>query len=108
MKITPESHPYCYKALSLVAHDNGMVNRMETIESHMDIPQSHVPFLPLAEAELAKLTEEELDVLCTGDHDSIIDLQDKYGLTDSFTLIGDFFNGWLPDPDSEDCCHFPD
>lgn len=100
MKITKETHPYIVKAFNLVDLDNGAVNRVEgNLRTEYTIPPAHIGFLQDAEMELSKLPDEDLDMLCTGDYDSIQVITRKHQIDTAHTLIGDYFNGWEPEPE---------
>lgn len=116
MQINRESHPYVVRALNLVDIDNGIprepvdyaipfYQNLVTAETY-EIPKSHVDLgiLAGAESELKFLSEAETEALCMGEHEEIEILSKKAPM--AHMLLGDYFNGWQPDPDSEECCGY--
>lgn len=100
MNISKETHPHIVKAFNLVDLDNGRVNRIDgDVRAEYSIPPAHVVFLADAEAELMKLSEDDLETFCTGEYDDIQALITKYKMENAHTLIGDYFNGWEPEPE---------
>lgn len=82
-----DSFPYIQKAAELIWFDNGMVNRLEPLESKLElfdawlIQQPEVNLMRI-ESELAQLSESELNTVCCGEE------SEQYRLASK--LVNDF------------------
>lgn len=77
--ISKRSYPSLYKAIIMVMLDMGMINRLEPVKE--SIPTYYAEHtLSVAEQELTKLTPEQLDTFCSGEHDDRCKLVDNMGL----------------------------
>lgn len=100
MNISKETHPHIVKAFNLVDLDGGLDRLNPNLKTVYIILSSHDCFLADAEVELSRLSEDNLETFCTGEYDDIQAIATKYKMENAHTLIGDYFNGWEPDPDT--------
>lgn len=92
-RVTAKTHPSLFKALLEIDYDHGAVNRYEPERKFCDVPEPWLEHIGLADAEISKLTPEQLETLCCGDEDEAKALVTPY----THDLLNAYFNEWETD-----------
>lgn len=94
MTITIESHPKVFAAFRNIDYDNGAVNRLEPERKQYTIPERFDALTIRSEAELADISDTDLDALCCGEEREQELLNPRYPYTDR--LLTEYFEsyGW--------------
>ena len=90
MKVTAENFPTIHRAFQFIDQDNGK-NGLRHVPTH------YQPSLRAVEVQLAKLSDEQLDTFCTGEHDDMIALRDQFEISLAHNFLADYFNDWEQD-----------
>jgi hypothetical protein len=90
--LSAATYPAIYRAFKLIALDNGM-----GVRDSYELPPWHDPAewrLPVIEAALAALSEEDLDTLCSGEQEDLVAIAERSEeLGHANELLGAFFEG---------------
>jgi hypothetical protein len=88
--ISKETYPLLYKGWLMIQLDSGAINRHEP-QKHSFETAERPDELAIAEAQLAQLSDEELETFCIGEESESYGLQDKYGLDEANYIFVEWF-----------------
>lgn len=85
-----QNYPTVYKALKHIAHDNGMINRLEPESALKGAPENYINHMTELEDQ-AKRLGDKLETFCTGDEFEINKLITAHGVE----LLDNFLCEWF-------------
>lgn len=92
MLVSAKNYPVVHHAFDLIRQDN-----RATSEQHYAVPDAFINQLPVVEGQLAVLTLDELDTLCSGEDSDQAALVAAKSCSEAWNFLCLFFDGWIRD-----------
>jgi hypothetical protein len=96
-RVDSRHYKFVNQAFLKIMYDNGMINRQELEPKYFDVPEPFIRLLKDADKQLAKLSEEEMELICTGEEMDMAVLVAKKDLQQADELLDGFAGGWIID-----------
>ena len=90
--ITKQEYPRIFKALTYLHACNGAINRLEPTPNHFVAPDGDLGEI---EAQLTRLTDDELEVFVDGDAAKAAEIVEKYGIIEAAIFVEEYFEQCL-------------